>query len=82
MAKRPSLADSVKQAAGAEEKKVKKVETVEKVKPVKVTFELEPALYSQLRYYALDEDKSIREILTEQIRNCLARAPVKHATRR
>jgi hypothetical protein len=46
MAKRPSLADSVKQAAGAEEKKA------EKVKPVKVTFELEPSLYEGLRNYA------------------------------
>lgn len=68
MAKRLSLAESVKRAVP-----VKPVETVK----VKVTFELEEPIYTRFRIYSANTRKSGRTILTEALNEYLA----KHATK-
>ena len=55
MAKRVSLAESVKQAGA-------------KAATVKVTFVLEEPIYNRLQHVALDAKKSNRTVLTEAIR--------------
>lgn len=61
MAKRLSLAESVKRAA------------VEKPAAIKVTFELEEPIYTKLRVFSANTRKSGREILTEALKDYLAR---------
>lgn len=68
MAKRLSLAESVKRTAPAK--------PAEPVK-VKVTFELEEPIYTRLRIYSANTRKSGREILTAALTEYLA----KHANK-
>lgn len=62
MAKRLSLAESVKRA-----------EPMLSAKPIKVTFEIEESIYRRLRVFSASTGKSGRTVLTEAIKDYLAK---------
>jgi hypothetical protein len=70
MAKRLSLADSVKRTPPT-----KPAETVK----IKVTFELEEPIYTRFRVYSANTRKSGRTILTEPLNDYLAKHTTKAA---
>lgn len=70
MAKRLSLADSVVKRAGME----KPAETI------KVTFELEEPIYTQLRVFSANTRKSGRAVLTEALKDYLTKHAAKRAS--
>jgi hypothetical protein len=70
MAKRLSLAESVKRPTPA-----KPAETVK----IKVTFELEESTYTRFRVYSANTRKSGRKILTEALNDYLAKHTTKAA---
>jgi len=72
--KRVSLAENVKRAAAPVAPAKRTAASVDANETVKVTFELEKAVYKKLSRLALDKDTSNRAIITAAIQDYLAKS--------
>ena len=72
--KRRSLAESVKRAAASVAPAKRAAASADANETVKVTFELEKAVYKKLSRLALDKDTSNRAVITEAIQDYLAKS--------
>ena len=64
-----SLLQAGRHSKGAKETKLEDIS--ESVKTIRVNFDLPEDLHTELKMYALKEKKSVKDVLTEQIKQLL-----------